>query len=163
MLYLVRHAKAGSRSAWEGDDRDRPLSRAGAAQAAAIAERWSGPERLDPPSTLLSSDSLRCRQTLEPLAGLVGLDIGIDGRLREGTAFEGTVELLGEVPDGTVMCSHGDVIPDAIAALERRGCTVHGTADWRKGTVWAIDRRGGEFVGARVWSPPSSRHVTARR
>ena len=37
-LYVVRHAHAGSRSAWEGPDEDRPLSPKGHRQSVAIAE-----------------------------------------------------------------------------------------------------------------------------
>jgi phosphohistidine phosphatase SixA len=63
-LYVVRHAHAGSRSAWLEDDRLRPLSDKGRLQAKAIAER------IVPlgPSVLLTSPYLRCQQTLEPLA-----------------------------------------------------------------------------------------------
>jgi phosphohistidine phosphatase SixA len=35
-IFLVRHAHAGKRSEWEGDDAARPLSERGAAQTAAI-------------------------------------------------------------------------------------------------------------------------------
>ena len=37
-VYLVRHAKAGSRKGWSGDDEHRPLSKAGRAQARAPAQ-----------------------------------------------------------------------------------------------------------------------------
>ena len=37
MLYLVRHAKAGDRAAWKGDDRLRPLSKEGRRQADSLA------------------------------------------------------------------------------------------------------------------------------
>ena len=37
-IHLVRHAHAGNRSAWRGDDRVRPLSAKGRAQADAIAD-----------------------------------------------------------------------------------------------------------------------------
>ena len=39
MLFLVRHAKAGSRTDWDADDFARPLTGKGRRQAAAIAER----------------------------------------------------------------------------------------------------------------------------
>jgi 8-oxo-dGTP diphosphatase len=39
VLYLVRHAKAGRRSAYTGDDRMRPLSGPGRRQAKAIGKR----------------------------------------------------------------------------------------------------------------------------
>ena len=38
-LLLVRHAKAGNRQDWAGDDRLRPLSAAGARQADELARR----------------------------------------------------------------------------------------------------------------------------
>ena len=38
-VYLIRHAKAGSRSRYEGDDSERPLSDKGRAQADALAAR----------------------------------------------------------------------------------------------------------------------------
>jgi 8-oxo-dGTP diphosphatase len=154
MLYLVRHAKAGSRHDWDGDDRARPLSRAGRRQADAIAARLA--DRLDTtPATLLSSSYVRCRQTLAPLAARLAATIADEACLEEGSRFEDTVALLGEVPDGAVLCSHGDVIPEVIEALHRRGCRVRGEADWRKATVWLLDRRDGEFVDARVWPPPT--------
>ena len=37
-LFLVRHAKAGSRSTWDGDDFHRPLTASGRTQAKALAE-----------------------------------------------------------------------------------------------------------------------------
>ena len=36
-LYLVRHAKAGSRHDFDGSDRDRPLTNSGRRQASALA------------------------------------------------------------------------------------------------------------------------------
>jgi phosphohistidine phosphatase SixA len=149
-IYLVRHAKAGSRSDWAGDDLVRPLSTNGRKQAAAIAERLAKRS----PSAMYSSPFLRCRQTLEPLASALDLDIANDDRLAEAGTFEGALELLTEVPDGAVLCSHGDVIPETIAALQRRGCAIDSHPDWRKGTVWTLERAAdGQFVRAKVWAP----------
>jgi 8-oxo-dGTP diphosphatase len=151
-IYLVRHAKAGSRSDWDGDDEVRPLSKNGWKQAHGIAERLSG-RRV--PSALLSSPYLRCRQTLEPLAAATGLTVLVEPRLTEGSPFEPVLDLLAEVADGTVLCSHGDVVPDTIAALQRRGCELLTAADWRKATVWTIERdQSGTCISAGVWGPP---------
>jgi phosphohistidine phosphatase SixA len=151
-LYLVRHAKAGSRSDWTDDDELRPLSKNGWKQAEGIAKRLSGKRR---PSALLSSPYVRCQQTLEPLATASGLTVVVEPRLTEGSPFEPVLELLSEVDDGTVLCSHGDVVPDTIAALQRRGCTLLTGADWRKATVWTIERDAdGTCVSAGVWGPP---------
>jgi len=151
-VYLVRHAKAGSRKDWHGDDLLRPLSKNGRAQARAIADALA----LRAVTSLVSSPYVRCRQTLEPLGERVGLTVVDDDRLAEGNPFEKVLVLLDEVPDGAVLCTHGDIVPDAIAALQRRGCDVRGTPDWRKGSVWLLERDGsGAFATAAVWPPPS--------
>jgi 8-oxo-dGTP diphosphatase len=148
-VFLVRHAKAGSRSSWDGDDRQRPLSKNGRKQAESIASRLA-PRGA---ASLYSSPFVRCRQTLEPLAATLALDIVDDLRLSEAARFEESLELLASVAEGAVLCSHGDVIPETIAALERRGCDV-GRPDWRKGSVWTIERADDlSFVRARVWVP----------
>ena len=63
-MLLVRHAKAGHRRDWKGDDRERPLSHAGASQARKLVPVLSPLA----PARLLSSPYTRCVQTLEPLA-----------------------------------------------------------------------------------------------
>lgn len=148
-VHLVRHAKAGQRAAWEGDDRVRPLTKNGWRQAEAIADHLAARGA----SVLLTSPYLRCRQTLEPLARLLDVVIVDDDRLEEGRPFGPVIELLATIGDGAVLCSHGDVIPETLAALQRRGCEIRGPADWRKGTVWTIDRHDGELTSARVWRP----------
>jgi broad specificity phosphatase PhoE len=151
MLYLVRHAKAGSRHDFKGDDRLRPLSQNGKRQAQAIADRLVG----DGVKTLISSPYLRCIQTLRPTAKAIGATVEVDERLAEGRSFVDVLDLLALLPDGTAICSHGDVIPDTIGALERRGCEFTSPPDWRKASVWVLDRNdGGEIVSASAWPPP---------
>jgi len=151
MLYLVRHAKAGSRSDWVGDDRPRPLSSPGRRQADALATRLAPLAG----GLLVSSPFLRCVQTLDPLAASLRTVVQTDERLAEDTGFVGALALLDELPEGSVLCSHGDVIPDTIAALERRGCVVAGAPDWRKASVWVLARdAGGAITRAACWPPP---------
>lgn len=150
-LYLVRHAKAGSRSDWDGDDLDRPLSKNGWWQAEALADRFAKRSIV----ALITSPYVRCRQTLEPIARRLDLDIATDHRLAEGEPFEPVLTLLDELPDGSVLCSHGDIVPATMAALERRGCAITGVADWRKATVWVLERDpDGLITGAKAWPPP---------
>lgn len=150
-LYLVRHAKAGERHGWTDPDELRPLSKKGWRQATAVGLR------LRPLATgqLVSSPYVRCVQTLEPLAATLDIDIRIDDRLAEENPASAAIELLDEVPDGSVLCSHGDVIPATIAALVRAGMQLRSSADWRKASVWVIDRnRHNRYTRARVWPPP---------
>lgn len=151
MLYLVRHAKAGSRVDWRGDDRLRPLSGKGRTQAKLLADRLATLAT----GTLVSSPYLRCVETLQPLAERLDGAVATDERLAEDTGFEGALEVLREVPDGAVLCSHGDVIPETMSALQRRGCRIVGEPDWRKASVWVLDRAAdGSVTSAVVWPPP---------
>jgi 8-oxo-dGTP diphosphatase len=151
VVYLVRHAKAGERRVWFDADDLRPLSKQGVKQAEAIATRLAAKGATD----LYSSPFLRCLQTLEPLAERLGTNIHVDDRLAEDQSFEGALVLIGEVEDGAVLCSHGDVIPATIDALVRRGMEVQTPADWRKGTVWVLKRKGDRITNGKVWPPPT--------
>lgn len=158
-LYLVRHASAGVAQRDREDDHLRPLDDKGRAQARAIAERLS-----DLGITgLHSSPYLRCVQTLEPLADLLGLPIAVHaelGELSSGNperpwgAIE-AMELCASLAEGSVVCSHGDVIPAVIEALMRRGMEVSGPIGFRKASIWVIRRSPeGDCVTATWWDRP---------
>jgi 8-oxo-dGTP diphosphatase len=97
-VVLLRHASAGDRDDWAGDDRLRPLDERGRRQAQRLAEELRGAGRV------ISSPYLRCVQTVEPL----GRPVETDDRLAEGASLEGVQSLLEEVDDA-VLCTHGDV------------------------------------------------------
>ncbi len=155
-VYVVRHAKAGSRQAWAADDRPRPLTPPGVAQAMALADVL-GPLVGD--GRLVSSPFLRCVQTLQPLAGVLAarrsIRIETDEALGEAMPFAPVLELITRLPPGSVLCSHGDVIPEVIDALDRRGVEIVGTPRWDKCSTWVLERRHGEVVRAWAWPPPS--------
>jgi 8-oxo-dGTP diphosphatase len=151
-LYFVRHAKAGERREWTDDDTLRPLSKAGWRQAELLAKRLVKV----PAKHLLSSEYVRCIQTLEPTAKRLGLLIQVDERLTEGAPFEPMLELLAQAPGDTVLCSHGDLIPDTLCALQRRGTEIRTQPDWRKASTWVLKRnKHGVIVHATVWPPPA--------
>ena len=153
MLFLVRHAKAGDRLDNPKRDFVRPLSRNGWVQANLLAPRLVEAGAGAP---LLASPFTRCMQTLEPLAAALSTRVTADDCLREAKPFRPVVELLAEIADGAVLCSHGDLIPDVMQALERRGCVIAGEPQWRKASVWVIERAAdGTFTTATAWPPPS--------
>lgn len=154
-LFLVRHAKAGDRSRWTGDDVLRPLSGKGRRQAVSLCERLLPLVGARSDAQLLSSTYLRCLQTLEPLAARLHSRVHVDDRLTEGGGFEGVLDMISSIPDGSVMCSHGDIIPDVITALERRATDITTEPDWRKGSVWVLERTGERIATASVWPPPN--------
>lgn len=146
-IYFVRHAKAGERRLWDAEDIERPLSKKGWRQSHAVAERLA-PKGV---TGLYSSAYVRCMQTLEPLAELTGGDVIAEPRLLEYEPFEPVLDLLGEVPGGSVLCSHGDIIPATIQALQRRGMEVQTPADWGKGSIWVLRRKGTRITKGKVW------------
>lgn len=150
-LYLVRHAKAGKRSAWDDDDRLRPLTPAGVAQSRALAAMLA----VHRPTMLMTSPYLRCRQTLEPLAEVTGLDIVDEPGLAEESVLDVSLAVLENAPDGAVMCSHGDVIPMTIDALVRRGMDLRTpVSSVKKGSMFELTRSAGVFAQARYVPAP---------
>jgi phosphohistidine phosphatase SixA len=114
-VVLLRHASAGERSAWDGDDMLRPLDKRGRKQAAKLRDelRARGVKRV------VSSPYVRCIQTVEPL----GLDIVPDDRLAEGSSERDTRELLSTLDDA-VACTHGDVVENVLGRSLKKGAAV---------------------------------------
>jgi 8-oxo-dGTP diphosphatase len=154
-LYVVRHAHAGSRSAWGGPDDDRPLSRRGHKQATAIADQLAGVGL----SRLVSSPSMRCVQTLEPLADRLGLRVDADDRLREGSDGDQALVLAAELSKertAALICSHGDVIPDMLRILKAGTTRFRDPFMWPKGSIWVLTRDGARWSKARYIPPVDS-------
>lgn len=150
-VYLVRHAKAGERRLWTGNDMDRPLSKKGRKQSAAVAHKLRKKA-----TVLLSSPYVRCIETLEPLAALLDSEVEIEQRLCEDEPVGPLLKLISEAPSGAVLCSHGDLIPAAITALKKDGAELRGKKDWRKASVWVLKRnKHGRIVRATNWPPPT--------
>jgi phosphohistidine phosphatase SixA len=146
-VYLVRHAHAGDRSRWNGDDAERPLSARGRDQADAVAQALRGA----PIVRVLSSPALRCRQTVGPLAHLLGLDVEIADELDEDAALRPARALLDATVRAdrgdVVMCGHGDLLPQLLDDLRRDGVEVDGDG-CAKGSVWQVTADGGQYVRA---------------
>lgn len=153
-LFLVRHAKAGDRGKWEGPDDVRPLTAKGRLQAEELVTVLgdAGITRI------LSSPSVRCVQTVEPLARHLALDVEETDTLAEGARAADVVALARDLaPDGTaVLCTHGDVIPallDALAATD--GLPVPAGYPCAKGSTWRLEAdASGRFVTASYLPAP---------
>jgi 8-oxo-dGTP diphosphatase len=151
-VYLVRHAKAGSRSDWDGPDDLRPLSKKGQRQAGALVDVLS----TAPVKRIISSPSVRCVQTVEPLAEKLGLEVEADDVLAEGSRLEDVLPFLEEAEEGTVICSHGDVIPMVLDSLVQTGrISLPTDYAYAKGSVWEIEGNDGATMDARYIPPPA--------
>jgi phosphohistidine phosphatase SixA len=150
-IYVVRHGKAGSRSAWTESDVLRPLTKPGRRQADAIADALSGVAV----TTILSSPYVRCRQTVEPLAERIRLPVDLSESLEEGAPLVETLALFDKIGDGTaVLCTHGDVVGELLGHCVRHGITVDTTL-MAKGSTWVFDTEAGAIVGAHYEPPPA--------
>lgn len=154
IIYLIRHAVAESRQGWEGDDRLRPLTEKGWRQAEAIAD-WLGSSQVD---LILSSPYARCRQTVEPLSRRTGIPTVDEPALAEGAQVQALLSRIAAVAGlNIVMSSHGDVIPELLRALDRRGVDLiadDGSTQWRKGSMWVIELAEGTPIRAAYRPPP---------
>ncbi len=151
-VYLVRHAKAEDRETWTEADELRPLTRKGKRQAEALVGLLRGAQI----GRIGSSPHVRCVQTVRPLALDRQLPLDLVDDLAEGTPTERAIAFLegtGDAP--AVFCSHGDVIPSVVLTLAERGMALDGDREWKKGSIWVLERRDGGFVRATYWPPPT--------
>ena len=149
-VYLVRHAKAGSRKAWTDDDELRPLSKAGKAQARALAKRLAGEGII----RVFSSPYVRCRQTVEPLAEALGVPVEPSDALREGASLPDSLRLVEKVAgENAVLCTHGDVLGNLLMHFAELGVDLQSDRI-EKGSVWALELDEGEVRSATYHPPP---------
>lgn len=141
-VLLVRHARAGSRQEWDGQDALRPLDERGRRQAQRLVPllRAYGVQRV------LSAPVLRCRETVAPLASALDLaveDVSAAGEQAPAAALVGLVQELAEEGRTAVVCSQGGVLPAAVGELT-------GRAEVRapKGSAWVLSLAGGRLVDA---------------
>lgn len=147
-VLVVRHAVAVARGDWEGDDDDRPLTDRGRAQALALVAQLAPMS----PTDVASSPSLRCVDTVTPLASAAGLEVRPAEALAEGNgeAAADLVRSLLGAPGTAVLCTHGDVVP---AVLDALGCEEGDRC--RKGSTWVLGADPGGGVHSRYLPPPA--------
>jgi 8-oxo-(d)GTP phosphatase len=143
-LVVLRHATAHARASWAGPDDQRPLTPAGEQQAAALAPVLAayGVTRV------VSSDSLRCRQTVAPYADDRVLEIDEDPRVNEvawsAESVSAVVRELLDAKECAVLCSHRPVLPAILTALgvveESLAPAEMVVCHHRKGRVVAVER-----------------------
>lgn len=149
MIFVLRHAHAGSAANWHRPDSERPLSDRGQLQAKRIAEALFA----DGATTVFSSPYLRCVQTVSPLASMLGVDARESDDLVEGAGGTGAARLVATAADGTVLCSHGDVLHALVGLLAAGGVPLGPWMQFEKGAVLRLERDGGRIVSAR-YEPP---------
>ncbi|HEX4727309.1 MAG TPA: bifunctional NUDIX hydrolase/histidine phosphatase family protein, partial [Jatrophihabitans sp.] len=135
-VLLVRHAKAGKRSEYRGEDRSRPLDKIGRRHARDAAEVLAA----FAPCRVLSADLLRCQQTVQPLADRLGLPVQAVAEFsdefyqRDPAGSRSALHRWAEQPGATAICGQGEVIPGLLADLEAPAKPYPA----RKGSLWVL-------------------------
>ena len=152
VLSVVRHAEAGDRERFLGDDSLRPLSKRGRRQAKRLAKRLYG-NTLD----LVSSPYLRCIETLAPTSYLLRRAMTLAPWLTEGqsgeTALEMLLDLTGEI-GGLVACTHADVLQGMIKAAIEMGAVPTSEPNVEKGATTELTIIAGKVVALSFVAPP---------
>jgi 8-oxo-dGTP diphosphatase len=152
-LYLVRHAVAVGRSSWKGDDDSRPLTPKGKRQSRAIVRLLNDADV----RRIYTSPALRCTDTVVPLAEARRLEVRPTGALAEGhggaKAHDLVLELVAKRGD-SVLCTHGDLVPDILRRLARDGTALESDLQYAKGSTWELDVEG-DVITTAHYHPPA--------
>jgi len=158
-VVLLRHARAGQREAYDGDDDTRPLDGKGRRQSEALVSELS----VFSPSAFLSAPLERCRATVSPLADKFGLPVGTHALLGEDAyrddpagARRLLVDLASAAPEGgcVVVCSQGGVIPGVVKSLAGRSDLPIGAVSTPKAAYWYMCFDGRRLVQADPYPAP---------
>ena len=121
IVYLVRHARAGHRESWAGeDDRLRPLDERGQRQAEGLVAQLAERDF----SRILSSPYVRCVQSVEPLAEARALTVEAADELAEGAGEAAALELFRSLDELAVACVHGDLAAALLGENLKKGATA---------------------------------------
>ncbi len=121
IVYLVRHARAGHRETWPGDDdRLRPLDERGQRQAEGLVSQLAERDF----TRILSSPYVRCVQSVEPLAEARGLHIETVDSLAEGAGEAAALELFRSLDAPAVANVHGDLAEALLDDKLKKGATA---------------------------------------
>jgi phosphohistidine phosphatase SixA len=150
MVYLVRHAHAGSQKRWAGPDHDRPLSVRGLQQAEGLVDTLRG----HPVDRILTSPTVRCHHTVVPL----GRDRDVPVELADSLAVHAPVERLLELVvdpsmHAAVLCGHGEQIRSLLRLLVG-SVRFDGPLRLGKGSTWVLDLAAVPSGAARYVPPP---------
>ena len=138
---LIRHASAGKREWWSGDDRLRPLDKRGRRQAQGLIAALI-PFGID---RVCSSPHVRCVQSVEPLAAALGVEVEEREELVEGASREAVLGLLSALKGATpALCTHGDIVELLLGPA----------LVLKKGAARILETTGAGFVPGQYLPPP---------
>ena len=165
-LILLRHASAGHKADWPGDDCGRPLDEPGEADARALADLLAC---FAPVARVISSPALRCTDTVRPYAAAFGGTVETEaclapyGRSEDSSSRTDLAGALRRLLDGlvadrrpAVLCLHRENLPDVLAeACSALGVPAAVPADpsLPKGGFWVAHAAAQGLAGLERYEP----------
>jgi broad specificity phosphatase PhoE len=149
-VLLIRHAHAGTRKDWKGEDLRRPLSERGQRQARRLIRAVDsfGVQRI------LSSPYTRCYDTVAPLAKALGIKVEVTDDLAEGHGADALRLVRASAAEKVAFCTHGDIIADVLVPLADEDRLDLGPRPRQaKGSVWVLESTGPLFTKATYLAP----------
>lgn len=148
-IFLIRHATAGRRG-FDQDDLERPLDEYGREQANALVGLLQHRQITE----IHSSRAARCMQTVAPLGHAIGVPVDPEPSMLEGSSQARVLEFIRSLETrDVVLCSHGDIIPDAIRALEVGGTRIEGERSCAKGSIWELEANADGMIMTASYTP----------
>jgi 8-oxo-(d)GTP phosphatase len=149
-LILLRHASAGNKASWAGDDLSRPLDERGIADAQLLAGLLSCFGRC----AVISSAAERCLATVRPYARRAGTQIAVEPALTaspdaaDAAAAAALAIQVAARAEPAVLCVHGENLRPVHAAIcEYLGAEPPASSRLDKGAFWALHVSGGRLAG----------------
>jgi 8-oxo-dGTP diphosphatase len=118
-IVALRHGKAVPAEDWDGPDATRPLMQRGIDQSLSVSHGVAAFR----PRALVSSTAERCLRTIAPTARVTGLPVDEEHVISQDAYRSGGKAVRALVADrirdaeSVVLCSHGPVLPQIIAAV----------------------------------------------
>ena len=162
-LVIMRHASAGDKHDWDGDDLLRPLDRKGQAEALVLVPLLACFD----PVRIVSSPAVRCTETVAPYAAHIGAPIEVDhaltvpDRAQASSARTGPDHPVTDVArllaDGvpTLVCAHRENIPQLLGgACEHLGANPPSDPSLPKAGFWVLQAGESTLAGLERYELP---------
>ncbi|GAB3207195.1 histidine phosphatase family protein [Marinactinospora thermotolerans] len=159
-VILLRHASAGDKRAWDGDDLRRPLDDTGRDDARRLAEVL---ETFGAPPVVTSTAS-RCVETVRPYQARTAATVRGEPAFTVGTgdardpfdraAARAAFAALLARRTPVLVCTHGELVPDLVAEATA-GTTPPADPELAKGAFWVVHlpAAGGGLAGLERYGP----------
>lgn len=147
-IIFLRHGKAIAREEWLGGDEDRPLAQQGSLQAKRMISIYQAFNL----EKIITSDAIRCYDTVEPLSKALDIKLKVEKEISEQTwkkdkerAIDFAKDVIKE--EKTILvCSHNPVLPRMLEKLTKKIDFDYPDNKLQPGEAWVIHHKKKEVL-----------------